>query len=262
MTSQLPFPALQFFSALGVPLDGGSIGTYIVDTLTAKTTWQDSGQVTANDNPIILDASGSAIIYGDGDYRFIIKDANGNTISDEPTSAGLPDSAISPAMLPVTSAATTATALSLLGVPAYVAGVVGSIMLMTGPTGPIGPQGTAGATGGQGPTGSGYAPTVTPGNPAYISWPNINGSSANYFIQGGNAGTGSNGLATINFPTAFPTGCNWINATVIGGISGARCGIAVSLNNNASFNVFSWSPDFNGDWAGGPVGFYWTAGGY
>lgn len=263
MTSLLPFPELQFFSNLGAPLAGGSIQTYLPNTLTPKTCWADPGQVTALANPIVLDAAGRAAIYGVGAYRFIVSDALSNVIYDQLSNATLDDDAISAAMLPVVGAATTATALSLLGVPAYVASIVSAIELMPGPTGPTGPIGATGAGGAVGPGGAGYVPTVTPGNPNYISFPGINGGSQNYFMQGGSAATASgSGLVTVNFPVAFPTGVNWIVATVIGGSGGARCNVAVSLNNNASFTVFSWSPDFSGNWAGGPVGFYWQANGY
>jgi len=262
MTSLLPFPELQFFDDVGLPLAGGSVQTYIPSTLTPKTTWLDAGQVAANTNPIILDSAGRCVVYGSGDYRFIVSDADADVIYDQLTSAPLPDSAISAAMLPIVGAATTATALNLLGVPALIATAVSAIELMPGPTGPTGPIGPTGLGGATGPGGSGYIPTVTPGNPAYIAFPGINGSVQNYFIQGGSGTTASNGLATINLPVAFPSGCNWIQATVIGGPSGAKCNVAVALNNNASFNIFSWSPDFGGSWVGGPVGFYWVAGGY
>lgn len=262
MTSLLPFPKLQFFNNLGKPLSGGSIQTYIPDTLTPKTCWADPGQVTALTNPIILDSAGRAAIYGVGAYRFIVSDANSNVIYDQLSNATLDDDAISAAMLPVVGASSTATALTLLGVPAYVASIVSAIELMPGPTGPTGPKGDTGAGGATGPGGAGYEPTVTAGNPNYISFPGINGGPQNFFMQGGSSATGSNGLATVNFPTAFPTGCNWIQATVIGGASGAKCNVGVSLNNNASFSIFSWSPDFGGSWVGGPVTFYWVAGGY
>lgn len=129
--------------------------TYVPDSLTSKTTWVDPGSVTANDNPIILDSSGRAIIYGGGDYRFRVFDANSNLIYDEVTSAYALDSAISAAMAPIVSAATTATAISLMGIPAYVSGVVSSIALITGPTGPVGPTGPTGYTGPQGASSSG-----------------------------------------------------------------------------------------------------------
>lgn len=262
MTTLLPFPELQFFKNLGVPLSGGSVQTYIPSTLTPKTTWMDSGQVAANTNPIILDSAGRCIVYGTGSYRFIVSDALGNEVYDQLTEAGLPDDAISAAWLPIVGSATLATGINLLGIPTLISAAVSSIELMPGPTGPTGPIGATGSGGATGPGGAGYNITVTPGNPNYVSFPNVNGGPQNYFIQGGNAGTASNGLATINFPTPFPSGCNWVIATVIGGPSGAKCNLAVTLNNNASFNIFSWSPDFGGSWVGGPVGFYWMAQGY
>ena len=161
MTNLLPLPELQFFSNDGVPLAGGSVATYIPNTTTPKTTWQDQNQVTANANPIVLDSAGRCIVFGSGQYRFIVKDSLGNQIYDQLSIAGLPDSAISAAMLPVVGAATTATALSLLGVPAYVNTAVSNISLITGPTGPAGITGATGATGPTGPTGPAGSPVVS-----------------------------------------------------------------------------------------------------
>ena len=154
MTNLLPFPELQFFDNNGVPLAGGSIGTYVPGTLTPKTTWQDQNQVTANSNPIILDSAGRCIVFGSGQYRFQVFDSLSNLIYDQLSIAGLPDSAISAAMLPVVGAATTATALSLLAVPAYVNTAIANIELLPGPTGPAGPTGATGPTGPTGPAGS------------------------------------------------------------------------------------------------------------
>lgn len=83
--SILPPGKTQFFDSNGNPLAGGSVGFYIPNTLTFKTTWQDSGQSVANANPVILDGSGEAIIYGIGQYRQIVKDSLGNTIWDQLT---------------------------------------------------------------------------------------------------------------------------------------------------------------------------------
>lgn len=59
---------------------------YVPGTTTPKTTWVDQAQMTANVNPIILDSSGRAIIYGVGQYRQIVTDSHGNTVWDQLTS--------------------------------------------------------------------------------------------------------------------------------------------------------------------------------
>lgn len=110
----LPNAKTQFFDGSGNPLAGGSVTFYIPATTTPKATWQDYTQLVPNTNPIILDASGEALIFGQGAYRQIVKDALGNQIWDQVTV----DSAfgvISTAMAPVVAAATTTIALALLG---------------------------------------------------------------------------------------------------------------------------------------------------
>jgi hypothetical protein len=67
-TTLLPNGEQCFQKATG-PISSGSINMYIPSTTTTKTTWKDSGQITANTNPIQLDANGCAIIYGTGSYR-------------------------------------------------------------------------------------------------------------------------------------------------------------------------------------------------
>jgi microcystin-dependent protein len=58
-----------------------------VGTTTLKTTWRDAAETVANTNPIVLDSAGRAIIYGDGSYRQVVRDRNGNLIWDQITSA-------------------------------------------------------------------------------------------------------------------------------------------------------------------------------
>jgi len=85
MATLLPAPEQQWIDANGAPLAGGSVATYIPGTTTPKATWQDSAGTIQNTNPITLDAAGRAIIYGSGSYRFIVQDADGNTIYDQVT---------------------------------------------------------------------------------------------------------------------------------------------------------------------------------
>ncbi len=81
----LPPGKQQFFDANGKPLGGGSVTFSIPGTTTPKGTWKDSAQTIANTNPVALDISGFAVIYGAGCYREIVKDSAGNTVWDQPT---------------------------------------------------------------------------------------------------------------------------------------------------------------------------------
>lgn len=81
----LPNAKQQFLDGNGKPLAGGSVYFYIPNTSTLKSTWQDSAQTILNTNPVILDASGEAIIWGSGVYRQVVYDVNGNLIWDQIT---------------------------------------------------------------------------------------------------------------------------------------------------------------------------------
>ncbi len=84
----LPNGRQQFLDANGDPLAGGEVFMYVPpSTTTPKTTWQDSAQVTPNSSPITLDSAGTALIYGTGGYRQLVKDALGNIIWDAQTAA-------------------------------------------------------------------------------------------------------------------------------------------------------------------------------
>ena len=103
-------PEQQFNDADGHPYAGGSLATYVPGTTTPKQTWLDPGQAALNTNPIVLDAAGRCLLYGDGDYRLILRDAAGNLIWDIPATT-----LVSAAMYPVVSAPTIADAVHLLG---------------------------------------------------------------------------------------------------------------------------------------------------
>lgn len=65
----------------GDPLAGGKLYTYEAGTSTPKDTYTTAAGDVANANPVILDASGLADVWlGDGGYKFILKDADDNTI--------------------------------------------------------------------------------------------------------------------------------------------------------------------------------------
>lgn len=87
MATILPNGVNQFIDGNGNPLAGGTVTFFVPNTTTPKDTWSDPDETTLNDNPLPLDSSGEAIIYGSGSYRQIVKDANGNLIWDQLTAS-------------------------------------------------------------------------------------------------------------------------------------------------------------------------------
>lgn len=85
----LPNAKQQFFTPQGIPAASGTVDMYVPSTTTRKTTWKSSTETTSNQNtnPVLLDAGGFAVIYGDGQYRQVVKDADGNTIWDAVTAS-------------------------------------------------------------------------------------------------------------------------------------------------------------------------------
>ena len=81
----LPQAVETFVDANGKPLAGGSVYMYIPNTTTFKNTYQDPNLTILNTNPIILNASGQAIIWGTGQYRQQVFDQFNNLIWDQIT---------------------------------------------------------------------------------------------------------------------------------------------------------------------------------
>jgi hypothetical protein len=74
----------QFFTTTGQPLAGGKIYTYQAGSSTPLATYTDNTGATANANPIVLGTDGRPsseiwLTYG-YNYKFVLKDANDNTI--------------------------------------------------------------------------------------------------------------------------------------------------------------------------------------
>lgn len=83
--AQLLAPGMQQFAdANGVPYNGGNVFMYVPpNTTTFKNTWIDRDQLVLNQNPVVLDSAGRAVIFGNGQYRQILKDLLGNTVWDK-----------------------------------------------------------------------------------------------------------------------------------------------------------------------------------
>lgn len=83
--SLLPNGKQQFVQADGSPCVGCKIFFFIPQTTTPKDTWTNADQTILNTNPVITDSLGTAVIFGSGTYRQILKDADNNTLWDQPT---------------------------------------------------------------------------------------------------------------------------------------------------------------------------------
>lgn len=151
-------PEQTWFDNNGNLLANGLVYTYAPGTSTPVATYQDEAQTVLNENPVPIGVDGRTIMYGSGNFRFIVKDVNGVTIYDQDTASYLESSAISTAMLPVVSATTLTLARTAMGIDGQLTTALAAVSLVTGPTGPvgpIGPQGIQGAQGPIGPTGAG-----------------------------------------------------------------------------------------------------------
>lgn len=129
MTNPIPQPVWQIIDQNGEPIVGASVYTYIPGTLTSKASYADYQQITQNSNPVTTDSSGrTPAMWGFGGYRVIVKDASGNLIYDQITRTGLPEAAVSDAMLPVVGAATLSQARTLMGIDTAIQSGITSIV--------------------------------------------------------------------------------------------------------------------------------------
>lgn len=85
MALPLPNSEAQFIDANGNPLAGGYVYHYVPGTSTPKNTYQDQAGTIVNSNPVVLDAAGRAVIFGDGLYRQVVTDSAGNQQWDRET---------------------------------------------------------------------------------------------------------------------------------------------------------------------------------
>jgi hypothetical protein len=81
--AQLPNAEQTFLDSNGNPLVGGTVTLYSPGTTTLVASYKDANGVTANTNPIVLDAAGRALIFVAGPVQQLVQDSMGNTIWNE-----------------------------------------------------------------------------------------------------------------------------------------------------------------------------------
>ena len=79
-TSTSGNPRFQAADTNGAPLAGGQLFTYAAGTSVLLATYSDAAGAVPNTNPVILDALGGAVVRGNANYKFILKDAASNTL--------------------------------------------------------------------------------------------------------------------------------------------------------------------------------------
>lgn len=81
----------RFFDSNGDPLAGGLVYTYQAGTTTPQNTYTNSGGLTPNANPVVLDANGEAAIWFDPSlsYKVTLKNSAGVTQWTEDNIVGL-----------------------------------------------------------------------------------------------------------------------------------------------------------------------------
>lgn len=74
----LPMVKARFFDSNGDPLAGGLVYTYVAGTSTPLATYSDQ-EITANSNPVVLDANGEAdiILAAANTYKIILQNSVG-----------------------------------------------------------------------------------------------------------------------------------------------------------------------------------------
>lgn len=62
-------------------LAGGTVTFYAAGTTSKKAIWLDNLQSEESANPVTLDSRGTAVLYGSGNYKLVLKDADGVTVA-------------------------------------------------------------------------------------------------------------------------------------------------------------------------------------
>ncbi len=238
----LPLPRLVVFNQLGDAAAGGFVHTYEVGTTTPRVTWQDAAETVPNSNPIVLDADGSAILYGAGSYTIVTTDSAGNLI---PAYCGLSQdlSALLAAEVARATAAEAALASEDLTLQANINAeaatrAAADLALQAG---------------------------IVAETAARIAADAVLQAEIDALIASadktGDGTTDGTGLVTIVYGTPFPASTDNVQLQVVGGVTpgGSGAWLVAYQITRFGFKVQSSSPAFGGSWVGGPIGFHYTA---
>jgi hypothetical protein len=79
MNVLVAWPLFTAYDTTGYPLIGGRLHTMAANTTTPKASYADPYGLTPNQNPVILDAMGQAVVWLDGFYHLRLEDRYGVT---------------------------------------------------------------------------------------------------------------------------------------------------------------------------------------
>jgi hypothetical protein len=226
METLLPEPELQFVDANGVPYAGGTLALYEPGTTTPKNSWIDMNGTTLNTNPIVLDAAGRCIVWGDGLYRCVLQDANGNLIYDQ-----LSTTLVSAAMIPVVIASTLADARAAMGVTDAIQAETNRALaaedaITSGGTGYATVDALTAETNRAEAAENTLQTNITNETNRAMAAESALGAGSGQIIYAGHGVTDGGGQCVITFPSAFPNaidamvateqGPNWIQYLTVG----------------------------------------------
>lgn len=112
--SLLPQPRQIFQDSAWNPGIAYQIYTYAAGSLTPKDTYKDAALTTPNTNPVICNARGEVVMFGNEQYRVILKDSLGSTVWDQDNVESA-SSAVSTAIAALNSSLAANTGAALVG---------------------------------------------------------------------------------------------------------------------------------------------------
>jgi hypothetical protein len=248
---------MQFIDADGVPYAGGRLALFTPGTTTPKDSWQDWQGTVLNANPIILDAAGRCIVWGDGDYRCVLRDSVGNLIFDQ-----ISTTVVSAAMMPVVSAPDLATARQAMGITDAIQvetdrALAAEQAIVNGLT----IYATTSALNAEISRAEAAETTLQSNIDAEkaraMAAEAALGTSSVSAMRVGFGATDASGNASVTFSTPFPNSCDGVVAT-----AGVDCWVNPTTRTAAGFSCTTSSPLFGGNWIKGPMGFFFIAFGH
>lgn len=258
MVELLPSPELQFADGNGLPYSGGTLAFYTAGTSTPKNTWSDSGGTVLNANPLTLDSAGRAVVWGDGQYRMVLHDVNGNLIFDQTTTT-----MVSAAMAPVCIAADLPTARAAMGITSAISTEASARAAADSAEA----SARAAADSTEASTRAAADTTLTTNLAAEVTRAEAAEAALSASIAGitgsglktGSGTTDGSANATVTYGSPFATASDAVVCTPITSIG---AWIVIGSVTRTGFTVRSLSPDAGGDWSLASTPFYWMASGH